>query len=391
MDKVFIKFIENKLKNISWGSIKVNFNNHFEKIFQGKIKGLNSDIIINDTSLYKDILFKGELGFAEGYINNKWKTNNLGNLLKVLLQNQKLNTYTIKQSFFNNIIEKINFFLKKNSISQAKKNITFHYDLGNDFYSKWLDETMTYSSALYKNDINSLKNAQINKYQNIINNLEIAETDAICEIGTGWGGFAGEIKKKFQNINYDGYTISNKQLEFINNKFPNNSKNFNFHFLDYRNIKKTFNKIISIEMFEAVGEKYWDVYFKKISDSLLDNGKVCLQIITINENSFSNYINNVDFIQKYIFPGGVLPTKSILENLFKKHKLKLYQQEDFGLDYSKTLMEWKKNFNNNWDKIENTKFDKKFKNIWNYYFDYCETGFSLKHTDVSQFYLKKVA
>ena len=198
MDKVFIKFIENKLKNISWGSIKINFNNHFEKIFQGKIKGLNSDIIINDTSLYKDILFKGELGFAEGYINNKWKTNNLGNLLKVLLQNQKLNTYTIKQSFFNNIIEKIKFFLKKNSISQAKKNITFHYDLGNDFYSKWLDETMTYSSALYNNDINSLKNAQINKYQNIINNLEIAETDAICEIGTGWGGFAGEIKKNFK-------------------------------------------------------------------------------------------------------------------------------------------------------------------------------------------------
>ena len=250
---------------------------------------------------------------------------------------------------------------------------------------------MTYSSALYKNDINSLNNAQINKYQNIINNLEIAETDAICEIGTGWGGFAGEINKKFQNINYDGYTISNKQLEFINNKFQNNSKNFNFHFLDYRDIKKTFNKIISIEMFEAVGEKYWDIYFKKISDSLLDNGKVCLQIITINENSFSNYINNVDFIQKYIFPGGVLPTKSILKNLFKKHKFKLYLQEDFGLDYSKTLMEWKKNFNNNWDKIENTKFDKKFKNIWNYYFDYCETGFSLKHTDVSQFYLKKVA
>ena len=161
--------------------------------------------------------------------------------------------------------------------------------------------------------------------------------------------------------------------------------------MDYRKIDKKFDKIVSIEMFEAVGKKYWDTYFEKIHSSLNENGEACLQIITINDGSFKSYLNNVDFIQKYIFPGGMLPSKSVLHSLFKKHNLELVRQIDFGKDYCKTLMEWKKRFNDNWGNIKNEKFNDRFRRVWNYYFDYCETGFALNHTDVSQFYLKKIA
>ena len=391
MNKIGLSFLENYLNNIRWGSLKVRFQNKDERIYQGTESGLNADLIINDSSLIRDIILRGELGFAEGFINNKWTTSNLSSVLKVLLKNQKENNLLLKPNFYLKILEKIKFFFKKNSIYQAKKNIEFHYDLGNDFYSKWLDKTMSYSSALYGNQELNLVDAQNKKYENIIHNLDIKNDDRICEIGTGWGGFVDTILKQNKGTNFSGYTISKNQFEYVQKKIPHKETNLDLNLLDYRKIEKKFDKIISIEMFEAVGQKYWDTYFNKIYHSLNNEGKVCLQIITINDASFNHYADNVDFIQKYIFPGGMLPSKSILLELFKKHKLELYHQKDFGHDYAKTLIEWKKRFNENWPAIKNTKFDERFNKIWNYYFDYCETGFSLNHTDVSQFYLKKVA
>ena len=189
MNKIGLSFLENYLNNIRWGSLKVRFQNKDEKIYQGTDSGLNADLKINDSSLIRDIILKGELGFAEGFINNKWTTSNLSNVLKVLLKNQKENNLLLKPNFYLKLLEKINFFLKKNSIYQAKKNIEFHYDLGNNFYSKWLDKTMSYSSALYENQELNLVDAQNKKYENIIRNLDIKNDDQICEIGTGWGGF----------------------------------------------------------------------------------------------------------------------------------------------------------------------------------------------------------
>ena len=382
MISFFKKLVEKELEKLSWGKIKFKFNDLIEKNYVGKQSGLESNIIINDNSVYKDLIFRGDLGFAESYISKKWETSNLNSLLKILLKNQQLNKKKWKPNFYNKIIENVNFVLKKNSLNQAKKNISFHYDLGNDFYGSWLDETMSYSSALYKNKNIDLKQAQEQKYKSIIENLDIKPHSSICEIGCGWGGFIKQIKKDKIDASIDGYTISNQQFNYT----KKNHKNTFFE--DYRNIENKYTNIVSIEMFEAVGQKYWKTFFEKLNSMIDKNGTACLQIITINENSFSKYLSNVDFIQKYIFPGGMLPTKNILSNLFKDYGFKLYHKISFGYDYSRTLMEWKKNFNNNWEQIS-FNFDEKFKRLWNYYLDYCETGFSLDHTDVTQFYLKK--
>ena len=382
MISFFKKLVEKELEKLSWGKIKFKFNDLLEKSYVGKQSGLESNIIINDNSVYKDLIFRGDLGFAESYISKKWETSNLNSLLKILLKNQQLNKKKWKPNFYNKIIENVNFVLKKNSLNQAKKNISFHYDLGNDFYGSWLDETMSYSSAMYKNKNIDLKQAQEQKYKSIIENLDIKPHSSICEIGCGWGGFIKQIKKDKIDTSIDGYTISNQQFNYT----KKNHKNTFFE--DYRNIENRYTNIVSIEMFEAVGQKYWKTFFEKLNSMIDKNGTACLQIITINENSFSKYLSNVDFIQKYIFPGGMLPTKSILSNLFKDYGFKLYHKISFGYDYSRTLMEWKKNFNNNWEQIS-FNFDEKFKRLWNYYLDYCETGFSLDHTDVTQFYLKK--
>ena len=382
MISFFKKLVEKELEKLSWGKIKFKFNDLIEKNYVGKQSGLESNIIINDNSVYKDLIFRGDLGFAESYISKKWETSNLNSLLKILLKNQQLNKKKWKPNFYNKIIENVNFVLKKNSLNQAKKNISFHYDLGNDFYGSWLDETMSYSSAMYKNKNIDLKQAQEQKYKSIIENLDIKPHSSICEIGCGWGGFIKQIKKDKIDASIDGYTISNQQFNYT----KKNHKNTFFE--DYRNIENKYTNIVSIEMFEAVGQKYWKTFFEKLNSMIDKNGTACLQIITINENSFSKYLSNVDFIQKYIFPGGMLPTKSILSNLFKDYGFKLYHKISFGYDYSRTLMEWKKNFNNNWEQIS-FNFDEKFKRLWNYYLDYCETGFSLDHTDVTQFYLKK--
>jgi len=382
MISFFKKLVEKELEKLSWGKIKFKFNDLLEKSYVGKQSGLESNIIINDNSVYKDLIFRGDLGFAESYISKKWETSNLNSLLKILLKNQQLNKKKWKPNFYNKIIENVNFVLKKNSLNQAKKNISFHYDLGNDFYGSWLDETMSYSSAMYKNKNIDLKQAQEQKYKSIIENLDIKPHSSICEIGCGWGGFIKQIKKDKIDTSIDGYTISNQQFNYT----KKNHKNTFFE--DYRNIENKYTNIVSIEMFEAVGQKYWKTFFEKLNSMIDKNGTACLQIITINENSFSKYLSNVDFIQKYIFPGGMLPTKSILSNLFKDYGFKLYHKISFGYDYSRTLMEWKKNFNNNWEQIS-FNFDEKFKRLWNYYLDYCETGFSLDHTNVTQFYLKK--
>jgi len=385
MIKYFKKLIDSELNKLKWGSINLKIKDFYQNKFTGSQKGLESDILINDQSLIKDIITRGDLGFAEGYVNNKWDTSNLNNLLKILLKNEQIKNKEWRPNFFNKIIEKVNFIIKQNSIKQAKKNITFHYDLGNNFYKEWLDETMTYSSAIFKNKDISLKEAQINKYQSINENLNLSKNSTVCEIGSGWGGFINFIKNTHQNINVDGYTISGQQYSYVKKNFP---KNINFE--DYRNIKNKYSNVVSIEMFEAVGKKYWNTYFQKLNSILELNGSACLQIITINENSFSKYLKNVDFIQKYIFPGGMLPTKNIVNKLAKDNGFKIYHKISFGYDYAKTLGIWKTNFNNSWKSIKEFNFDEKFKRLWNYYLDYCETGFSLDHTDVTQFFIKKI-
>ena len=394
MDRLFKKYLDSKLQNIKWGEIKVNFKNTYEKIFKAKEGNLSSNIFIKNNSFFKDLLLRGELGFAESYINNKWETSNLTNLLKILLKNQQIKKKNWADNYLSLLIEKFKFFLKANSLKQAKKNIYYHYDLGNKFYSFWLDKSMTYSSGIFNTENDDLFTSQINKYDNIIKNLNIENSDTVLEVGSGWGGF---IERNSQTVksNIEGLTISQQQYNYIKDlinqkELNNNSKIF---FKDYRklNLSNTYDKIVSIEMFEAVGKKYWDLYFKILNNALKKNGKACFQIITIDDKEYNNYINQVDFIQKYIFPGGVLPSKRILYKLFKDNNFELYEEKSFGNGYEKTLKLWKERFNNSWDRISKLNFDNKFKNLWNYYLSYCETGFATGHTNVSQFFVKKIA
>ena len=385
MNKIIENFFKKELDKLRWGTIQLNIKNLYQKKFIGAKDGLKSNIFINDLSVIKDFMLRGDLGFAEGYIDRKWETKNLNNLLKILLINQDINKKEWKPSFFNKIKEKIYFFFKKNSIKQAKENIKYHYDLGNDFYKYWLDSTMTYSSGIFKANCN-LTEAQLNKYKNICEGINLNKQHKVCEIGSGWGGFLNYAGSKSCEI--DGITISKQQYNFINDQ--NNILNSKIYLKDYRNINKKYDKVVSIEMFEAVGKRYWNMFFEKLNSILNINGEACLQIITIDEKYFTKYLGNVDFIQKYIFPGGMLPTKQILFHLFKKNDFTLINSTSFGKDYSKTLMCWKQNFNKNWDRIKNNKFDDKFKRLWNYYLDYCETGFSLSRTNVSQFFIKKI-
>ena len=394
MDRLFKKYLDLKLQNIKWGEIKVNFKNSYEKIFKAKEGNLSSNIVIKNNSFFKDLLLRGELGFAESYINNKWETSNLTNLLKILLKNQQIKKKNWADNYLSLLIEKFKFFLKANSLKQAKKNIYYHYDLGNKFYSFWLDKSMTYSSGIFNTENDDLFTSQINKYDNIIKNLNIENSDTVFEVGSGWGGF---IERNSQTVksNIEGLTISQQQYNYIKDlinqkELNNNSKIF---FKDYRklNLSNTYDKIVSIEMFEAVGKKYWDLYFKILNNALKKNGKACFQIITIDDKEYNNYINQVDFIQKYIFPGGVLPSKRILYKLFNDNNFELYEEKSFGNGYEKTLKLWKERFNNSWDRISKLNFDNKFKNLWNYYLSYCETGFATGHTNVSQFFVKKIA
>ena len=394
MFNLFKKYLDFKLQNIKWGEIKVSFKDSYEKIFKAKDGNLSSDILIKDSSFFKDILFRGELGFADSYINNKWETSNLTNLLKILLKNQQIKKKNWVNNYLSSFIEKIKFIFKSNSIRQAKKNIHYHYDLGNKFYSFWLDSSMTYSSGIFINKEDDLLIAQNNKYDSIITNLNIESSDNILEVGSGWGGF---LKRNYEKTSstIEGLTISEQQFSYVNDLIKNNKldKNIKITFKDYRKLDVTnyYDKIVSIEMFEAVGKEYWDIYFKNLNKVLKVNGKACFQIITINDDEYSNYIDQVDFIQKYIFPGGILPSKKILYKLFKDNNLELYKEISFGKDYAKTLRIWKEQFNLSWNSIAKLGFDEKFKNLWNYYLSYCETGFDTEHTDVSQFYVKKIA
>ena len=232
MINFFKKIVEKEFEKISWGKVKFNFNNILEKKYIGKSGNLESNMIINDYSVFKDLVLRGDLGFAESYIAKKWDTSNLNHLLKILLKNQQIKKNNWKPSFYNKIIESVNFILKKNTINQAKKNISFHYDLGNNFYKEWLDNSMTYSSALFKNKQITLHEAQKQKYNSILENLNINSTSEICEIGCGWGGFINQSKQKNNAVNIDGFTISKNQYGYAKLNHEN------IFFEDYRKINK---------------------------------------------------------------------------------------------------------------------------------------------------------
>ncbi len=331
------------------------------------------------------VLINGVSAIGYGYYKGEWVTNNLSYVVKLGLKNiNTIKSLKIKQRFFYKI-KKLFVLESSNTITKSKKQISFHYDLGNLFYSFWLDKSMTYSSAIFNKKNISLESAQDNKYKSLVKLAQINKQNKVLEIGCGWGGFTSYVSNKIGS-KIIGITISKNQYEYATNL---QKKNVSIKFLDYRKIKKKYDKIVSIEMFEAVGKKNWDTFFKVISSSLKKNGAAVLQIITINEKLYDNYSINKDFIQKYIFPGGMLPTKNIIYNLADANNLSITFEKSLRQDYAKTLNIWKKNFQLRWKNLEEIGFKKDFKRLWEFYLTYCEEGFKANTINVYQFLLKK--
>ena len=383
--KVSEKIVLNKLKNIENGNLKlVNYDG---KVFHfGNLEdSLSADIKITNPNFYFNIISGGSSALGEAHMYKDFYTSNLTDLIEISARNINL-IYSFSGSLK---IQKIKNFLKRifasNTKSKSLKHISKHYDLGNDFFSQWLDETLTYSSAVYENQNDSLETAQKNKYQKLIDLLNIKDNNKVLEIGCGWGGFSEYLAKKY-NVSIDCITISKKQLEFTKRRIFQAGLNnkVNVMFLDYRDLKEKYDKVASIEMIEAVGEKYLDKYFNTIKKSLNTNGTAAIQGITIRDDLFDRYRSSEDFIQKYIFPGGFLPSIDFMKHLIKKNQLNLLKINSYPDDYAKTLNLWKKNFFKTWDNISPLGFDETFKRMWEFYLSYCEAGFKARNINLIQ-------
>ncbi len=390
IDKTLERLLKNFLSKIKYGKLEVEFPSGEKTSFSGICHGLNASIQIHNYNFLSYIFKKGSVGFAEAYMKGFYSTKNLTNLLMLSHKNEKYFLNNINSNIFYSSLSKLKHLLKDNSKFQSKKNIKYHYDLGNKFYEKWLDKTMTYSSAIFDTNNTNLPDAQLNKYKKIADSLSLNENSITLEIGCGWGGFSSFIAKNYK-CNVDAITISKEQYDYTANKIQKEGlgEKVVVQFKDYREIRKKYSNIASIEMFEAVGKKYWNTYFETIQNSLLDNGKAALQIITINEMRAKDYQNRPDFIQQYIFPGGMLPTKKQLEVTSRDVGLKCLEILSFGHSYAKTLNIWNSQFQNSWNDVARIGFDNQFKRMWEYYFSYCETGFLSSSTDVSHFLIKK--
>jgi len=373
------------LKLIKHGQLKLTNYDGKKYYFGEEGKSLNVELIINKPGLTFGIINKGSIGLAEAYMRGDFETSNLSDLIELTAKNIKV-IYKFSGLFDFSFINYVKNIFLKNTKKNSKEYISKHYDLGNEFFSLWLDKTLTYSSAIFDDSKNNLEEAQINKYKKLINLIKPKVGDKVLEIGCGWGGFAEYLGKNF-DVKLDCITISKKQYEFAKERIQKNQLNdkINIYMKDYRDIKNKYNAIASIEMIEAVGKNYLKSYFKTIKDNLQNNGTAAVQAITIDDKLFDRYKTKEDFIQKYIFPGGFLPCKKRLYQYANQNGLDVVQYNSYGLHYSNTLNIWKNEFTKKWDEISKQGFDLAFKRMWNFYLSYCDAGFKSKNIDLIQF------
>jgi len=376
------------LKMIKYGKIIVTDYDQSKHIF-GNDENLIVFVKINRSDFFKKIISKGSIGMAEAYMNNEFETDNLSNLIELTAKNIEI-VHKFSGILDLSFINYLKNIFNKNTKSNSKKNISKHYDLGNEFFSLWLDDTLTYSSAIFENDKLDLEKAQINKYKKLTSLIKPKIGDKVLEIGCGWGGFAEFIGKNY-DVKLDCITISKKQFDYAKNRIYKIGLNekINIKMQDYRDVKNKYNSIASIEMIEAVGQDYLKNYFQSIKKYLKNDGKAAIQAITIDDKLFNRYKKKEDFIQKYIFPGGFLPSKNSLVEYAKKTGLEFTQCNSYGVHYSNTLKIWREKFFKSWEHISKQGFDNTFKRMWNFYLSYCEAGFRSKNIDLIQFSLLK--
>ena len=382
------KIVFSSLKLIKKGYLILTNYDDEKYLFGDPSQKLKVKIKINKPGLTYQIVKSGSTGLAEAYMRGDFETDDLTNLIELTAKNIKL-VYKFSGLLDFSLFNKLKNFLLKNNKSRSKKNISKHYDLGNEFFSLWLDPTLTYSSAIFDQKDNDLEKAQINKYKKLVELIKPKSGNKILEIGCGWGGFAEYVGKN-HDVKLDCITISKKQFEYASNRIFKNGLNekINIQFKDYRDVKQKYNSIASIEMIEAVGQNYLENYFKTIKTNLVRDGSAAIQAITIDDNLFDRYKTTEDFIQKYIFPGGFLPSKKKLYDLSQNNGLAINQYNSYGLHYSNTLKIWRDEFFKKWEEISKQGFDNKFKRMWHFYLSYCEAGFKSKNIDLIQFSLQ---
>ena len=357
---------------------------------EGSKPGPVAEVTINNPDVFARLVREGDLGFCDAYLDGWWTTPDLQAFMDFIHADNDDMYDGFPGMALVRAWEKARFWFQSNTKRQALKNISYHYDLGNDFYSLWLDDTMTYSSALFNTSQESLEKAQIAKYASMIDQMGVKPGDHVLEIGCGWGGFA-EYAAQERGLKVTGLTISKEQLEYAQKRIKSKglSDKVNLKLQDYRDETGVYDGVASIEMFEAVGEKYWPVYFDKIKQCLKPGKQATLQIITIQDARWEVYRKSVDFIQKYIFPGGMLPSPSVLRKEVHKAGLSVQHSIEFGKSYSQTLRRWFEAFNSKWDNISAMGFDDRFRRMWNFYLTSCAATFESGNCDVTQITLQK--
>tara|TARA_R110000751_G_scaffold80580_4_gene162615 strand:+ start:3863 stop:5083 length:1221 start_codon:yes stop_codon:yes gene_type:complete len=357
---------------------------------EGKNPGPVAELRIHNNDLFARLIREGDLGFCDAYLDEWWSTPDLQAFMDLVHADNDSIYDGFPGMGLVRFVERFRFWLQRNNRTQARKNISYHYDLGNEFYGLWLDDTMTYSSALFETGQESHEAAQIAKYASMIDQMGAQAGDHILEIGCGWGGFA-EYAAKERGIRVTGLTISEEQIKYARERIEKAglSDMVDFKLQDYRDEKGTYDGIASIEMFEAVGEQYWPAYFNTVRERLKPGKNATLQIITVQDRRWEVYKRGVDFIQKYIFPGGMLPSPKALRDQVVKAGLSIERSIEFGPSYSISLRRWHETFNERWDQIAAMGFDDRFRRMWNFYLTSCAATFESANCDVTQITIKR--
>ncbi|MDP3405742.1 MAG: cyclopropane-fatty-acyl-phospholipid synthase family protein [Brevundimonas sp.] len=389
--RVFALLIRLLSANWTYGRLTLTLPNGEVHRLEGETPGPNAVMTVIDYRFAARVLANGDIGYAEGYMAGEWDSPHLAVLLETLASNYD----HIRRLFDGNIlmlaVNWIGHKLNRNSRSGSKKNITAHYDLGNAFYAAWLDGSMTYSAARFASPSEPLEVAQTRKYAALARAMDLKPGMSVLEIGCGWGGFADYAAREV-GATVTGVTISQEQHDLARERLFNAglSDRVSIQLMDYRDITGTFDRVASIEMFEAVGKEYWGAYFDKVHDVLKPGGRAGLQIITIQDELFEEYNARTDFIQKYVFPGGMLPSEARLQPVVEASGLRWDAVERFGIDYADTLQRWDQSFQAAWDDIRRMGgFDERFRRLWRFYLAYCEAGFRSRRTDVIQLALTR--
>ncbi|AHE97576.1 SAM-dependent methyltransferase [Thioalkalivibrio paradoxus] len=335
------------------------------------------------------VLNRGEIGFAEGYIAGDWDSPDLQSLLRFTMDNERALTDLAERPAWQRHLDRFRHRLRRNSRRGSRANIRFHYDLGNEFYRQWLDSTMSYSSALFSKGDEALETAQQRKYQRLLDRLDAEPGAHILEIGCGWGGFAEASARRGYRVT--GITLSQEQLDYARERIARAglSERVELRLQDYRELSGQYDHVVSIEMFEAVGEEWWATYFDRLRECLRPGGRAALQVITIDERAFARYRASADFIQLYVFPGGMLPPVRRFNALAGSAGLVQREQDFFGADYALTLHRWFEEVRRSSDVIRALGYDDRFLRMWRYYLAYCETGFRTGRVDLMQTILQR--